>query len=256
MTLRLAMHRVSLRVGAATIIHPTSLDLGSGGLVAVVGPNGAGKSTLLRLLGGELTPTTGRITYGDASPADLTAAELSLLRAMVTQEGPIDIPFPARLVVALGRAPHLRTAPPSAADHAIVAATMEALGVDGLRDRIFATLSGGERSLISLARALVQETPVLLLDEPTESLDIAVEERTMGILSRLARRDPLVVAVIHDLNVVARHADRCVVLSNGKVVADGPPRQALSSELLSEVYAHPVRVIEHPLRGGPLIVVE
>jgi len=226
MTLRLAMHRVSLRVGAATIIHPTSLDLGSGGLVAVVGPNGAGKSTLLRLLGGELTPTTGRITYGDASPADLTAAE------------------------------HLRTAPPSAADHAIVAATMEALGVDGLRDRIFATLSGGERSLISLARALVQETPVLLLDEPTESLDIAVEERTMGILSRLARRDPLVVAVIHDLNVVARHADRCVVLSNGKVVADGPPRQALSSELLSEVYAHPVRVIEHPLRGGPLIVVE
>jgi len=163
MTTRLTMREVSLRVGIVTIIHPTTLDLDAGELVAVIGPNGAGKTTLLRLLGGELIPTTGRVTYDDVSPADLTAAELALLRAMVTHEEPIEIPFPVQVVIALGRTPHRRTAA-AATDQAIVAATMETLGVDRLRERIFATLSGWERSLVTLDRALVQERPVLLLD--------------------------------------------------------------------------------------------
>ena len=257
MTIRLSLSAVSYRAGSATILEPTTIDFGAGRLVAIVGPNGAGKSTLLRLLGGELIPTTGRVTIDGKPLSNFTDQELALLRSLLTHEGPIDIPYPSSMIVALGRTPHRHRADNSAEhDRAFVAAAMEHLSVTRLADRLFATLSGGERSLVSLARVFAQDTPVVLLDEPTGFLDVAFEEHTMRLIREHARSDRIVVAVVHDLNVVARHADRCVVMSKGRVVADGLPPTALTSELLSEVYEHPIHVVEHPLRAGPLILVE
>ena len=253
MTTAISLGAASYRAGGTTILEPTTLALTTGEMVAVVGPNGAGKTTQLRLLGGELRPSGGRIAYGPDDPADLAVAELALRRTLLTHEDLIDIPLPARTVVTLGRAPHRGS---GTDDAALVDATMATLGLAALHRRIYATLSGGERSLVDLARALVQATPIVLLDEPTASLDVAVEERTMATLRRHAHAaGRLVVAVVHDLNVVARHADRCLVMSRGRVVADGPPADAFSAPLLSEVYAHPIRVVPHPTRPGPLVVV-
>jgi iron complex transport system ATP-binding protein len=132
---------------------------------------------------------------------------------------------------------------------------MEDVGIGNLATRIFGTLSGGERSLASLARVLAQGSRVLLLDEPTGALDVAIEERTMAMIRERSRADHIVVAVIHDLNLAAKYADRTVLLSRGAVVADGTPREVLTSDLLTEVYRHPMEVVPHPLREGPLILV-
>lgn len=245
------LDEVSYRVGGTAIVSSVTVTLEPGGLVAVIGPNGAGKTTLLRLIGGELAPTSGSVRYDDEAPTTLLPAELARRRALVTGDGPTDIPFPARVVVRLGRAPHRRDSP---ADGAIVDAVMESLGITGLAHRSYATLSSGERALVDLARARAQDTPILLLDEPTGALDVAVEERTMRTLRSLGA-DRLVVAVIHDLDVVARHADRVLVMHGGAVVADGAPQEALSSQLLTRVFGHPIDVMPHPLRPGPLIVV-
>jgi iron complex transport system ATP-binding protein len=248
-TTAISLGAASYRAGGTTILEPTTLALTTGEMVAVVGPNGAGKTTLLRLLGGELRPSGGRIAYGPDDPADLAVAELALRRTLLTHEELIDIPLSARTVVTLGRAPHRGSGTDD--DAALVDATMATLGLAGLHRRIYATLSGGERSLVDLARALVQATPIVLLDEPTASLDVAVEERTMLTLRRHAHAAGHLV-----VNVVARHADRCLVMSRGRVVADGKPADAFSATVLSEVYAHPIRVVPHPTRPGPLVVVE
>ena len=256
MTFRLAAHGVSYRVGRTAILHPLDLELTPGQLVAVVGPNGAGKTTLLNLLGGEMPPSTGSVTIDGTPIRDLAALELARLRALLAQDGPSDIPFPVAAVVSLGRTPHRRVAGNSASrDAAVVADTMEEMGISHIADRLFATLSSGERSLVSLARVLAQESPILLLDEPTGALDVAIEERTMDRIRSRSNDDRIVVSVLHDLNVAAKYADRSIVVSRGEIVADGAPEEVLTSELLSEVYRHPMRVVPHPLRPGPLILV-
>jgi iron complex transport system ATP-binding protein len=252
----LAAHEISYRVGEAEILQRVDLEFTPRELVAVVGPNGAGKTTLLQILGGEIVPTTGEVTIDGEALGDMPVLELARHRAMLTQDGPVDIPFPVAGVVALGRAPHRRTEGNSAgADAAVVAKTMEDVGIGNLAARMFGTLSGGERSLASLARVLAQWSPVLLLDEPTVALDVAIEERTMAMIRDRSRADQIVVAVIHDLNLAAKYADRTVLLSRGTVVADGTPGEVLTSDLLTEVYRHPMEVVPHPLREGPLILV-
>ena len=256
MTARLEARGLSYRVGRVTILEPTDLDLTPGELTTVVGPNGAGKTTLLRLLAGEMAPTTGSVAVDGVPIGDVPGLELARIRALLAQDGPTGIPFPAATVIALGRAPHRRTEGNSTRhDAAVVTQTMDEVGITELADRMFATLSGGERSLVSLARVLAQETPILLLDEPTGTLDLAVEERTMTRIRERSRPDRIVVAVLHDLNVAARYADRLLLISRGRVVADGAPAAVLTSELLTEVYRHPMRVVDHPLRPGPLVLV-
>ena len=256
MTTRLAAREVSYTAGGVTILQPTSVEFVPGRLTAVVGPNGAGKTTLIRLLAGDLAPATGAVTIDGTPLRDHGDLELARLRALLAQGGPTDIPFTAATVVALGRTPHRRTEGNSADhDSAVVRRTMDHVGIAHLAARLFPTLSGGERSLVSLARVLAQETPILLLDEPTGALDLAVEERTMAGIRERWRDGRIVVVVLHDLNVAARYADRIVVISQGRVVADGAPGEVLTSKMLTEVYRHPMRVVAHPLRPGPLVLV-
>lgn len=246
---------VGFAVDGARLLDRIDLQLEPGRLVALVGPNGAGKTTLLRLLAGELAPTSGTVEMGDQALIDLHPSDLALVRAYLQRSPESDIPFTSRTLVGLGRHPHRQDPDNSAArDAGIVEGWMRATDTLSFADRPYRTLSGGEQMRVSIARVLSQDTPVVLLDEPTAALDLSHQERMLDQLSRHAATGRIVVVVVHDLNAAAAHADEIVVMSEGRIAAHGEPTRALDEQLLTRVYRHQMRVISHPLRGGPLVL--
>ena len=156
----------------------------------------------------------------------------------------------------MGRYPHRRdTANTAAADERAIGIAMSRTATIDFADRVFATLSGGEQARVSLARVFAQETPVVLLDEPTAALDVAHEERVMQELTARAASGSAVVAVLHDLNTAARYASRIVAMARGTIRAQGSASEVLNDELLTEIYEQPMRVVPHPFRDCPLVLV-
>ena len=235
----LALRGVSAGYGARTVLHDVDLDIAAGEWVAIVGPNGAGKSTLLRLITGLLVPTRGDILVAGRSLARMDREEVARRIAVVPQ--PSSLPFSASVeaVVALGRLPHedrLRGLRP--ADRAAVAGAIERVGLGRLVGRDVRELSLGERQLVLLAVAIAQAAPIVLLDEPTVHLDIRHQFDVMDLLADLNRRDGrTVVTVLHDLHLAARRIPRIVVVADGRVVADGPPDEALNGDRIRDVFA-------------------
>uniref|UniRef100_UPI002453798C ATP-binding cassette domain-containing protein n=1 Tax=Nocardia farcinica TaxID=37329 RepID=UPI002453798C len=143
---------------------------------------------------------------------------------------------------------------PAPRHHDLIAAAMAAADVTHLAGRAFPTLSGGERARVALARVLAQDTPTLLLDEPTAALDLGHQEAVLRLAADRARDGAAVVVVLHDLGIAAAYADRVAVLDSGRVAADGPPRAVLTTDLLTRVYQHPVEVLDHPVTGAQLVL--
>lgn len=249
--IQLAARGVGVVYDGHPILVDVDLDVRPGELVALVGPNGAGKSTLLGVLSGDVEPTTGSVVLEDRDLGAYPARDLARLRAVQLQKQGLAFGFRVQEVVRMGRSPWHRT-PQEDDDDRVVAESMERADVTELADRLYPTLSGGEQARASFARLLAQATPVLMLDEPTAALDIRHQESLLAVASEAARAGASVVVVLHDLSLAAAYADRVCVLSHGAVRADGPPAEVLTAELLTEVYAHPVDVIEH---GGNLLVV-
>jgi iron complex transport system ATP-binding protein len=246
---------LTYRVGDATLVTGVDFEATRGELVAVIGPNGAGKSTLLNLLAGNLRATEGHVLLEGVDTSDAVSGDLALIRSMLTQREPIDIPYTAAQVVQIGRFPHRRNEKNSAyQDAAAVADAMKSTDTTQFAARIYATLSGGEQTRVSLARVLAQDTPIVFLDEPTTALDVAHQERIMKEAVRVSRQQRAVVVVLHDLNAAAIHADRIVLMNQGAVVARGQPREVLRQDLLSTVYAQPMVVVDHPFRDCPLVL--
>ncbi|GAB3840892.1 ABC transporter ATP-binding protein [Micromonospora andamanensis] len=222
----------------------------------IIGPNACGKSTLLRALSRLLKPTVGAVLLDGADirrlPARAVARTLGLLPQSPTAPDGIAV---AELV-ARGRYPHqglLRQWSPD--DERIVAESMAATGVDDLGDRLVDELSGGQRQRVWLAMALAQQTPLLLLDEPTTYLDIAHQIEVLDLCARLyEEQGRTLVAVLHDLNHAARYATHLIAMRDGRVVAAGEPRRIVTAELVEEVFGLPCRVIEDPETGTPLVV--
>ncbi len=253
---RIEANAVGYRVGKATLLDSVDLSLSAGELVAVVGPNGAGKSTLLRVLAGDLRPTSGRVTLADQPLERYDYDDLALQRAVFVPLTVRDIPFAVEAVVAMGRFPHQRRAANSIEDdEQAVASALERTTTSHLASRVFATLSSGEQTRVSLARVFAQDAPVLLLDEPTNALDVAHEERVMLELQTLVGRGRAVLAILHDLNAAANYATRVVVMMDGKIRAVGTPGEVLRDDLLTDVYGQPMRVVDHPFRDCPLVLV-
>jgi iron complex transport system ATP-binding protein len=235
------------------LVDGVDLAFEPGGVVAIVGPNGAGKTTLLRLLAGELAPTDGEVRIDSRAVDAFSAAELASRRAVLPQHTLLQFAFTCLDVVMMGR---FATTADVEADAPVVAAAMEATDTTTLRDRLYPTLSGGEQTRVSLARVLAQEAPILLLDEPTASLDLRHQELVMATMHEVSRRGGVVVVVVHDLQLAARHADRVVVMAAGSVAADGGVGEVMRPEVLEPVYGHPVTSVTHPRTGQPLIVAD
>jgi len=233
------------------ILAGVDIDVRAGEIVALVGPNGAGKSTPLGVLSGDVDPSAGTVRLDDRDLGAYPARELARLRAVQLQKQGLAFGFRVEEVVRMGRSPWHRT-PHEDDDDRVVAESMERADVTDLAQRLYPTLSGGEQARASFARLLAQATPVLMLDEPTAALDIRHQESLLAVAREAARGGAAVVVVLHDLSLAAAYADRICVLSHGSVRADGPPAEVLTSELLTEVYAHPVDVVEH--RGTLLVV--
>ena len=239
--------------GGPRILDRVTLELYAGEVLVLVGPNGAGKSSLLAVLAGDRRPTEGRVEL-DGEPLGATdPARLARTRAVLRQDHPMPFGFLVREIAELGRAPW-HGIPDRPDDREVVARALARTDLAGLVDRRATTLSGGERARLALARALAQDTAVLLLDEPTASLDPRHQHSVMRIARELAGEGRSVLAVLHDLNLAAAYADRIALLHRGRVLACGTPGQALDERLLQAAYEHPLRVLPHPERDGPLVL--
>jgi iron complex transport system ATP-binding protein len=249
------MRGVDFSVGGRRLLHGVDLAVAPGELVALIGPNGAGKSTALSVLAGDVRPDAGHVRIDDRDARSIRISELGRLRSVLLQQKGVAFSYPVRDVVAMGRMPWSRTAQGDGADDAeIVTDALARTDILHLADRDVTTLSGGELARVALARVLAQRCRVVLLDEPTDALDIGHQEQVLSLAAGLARDGCAVLAVLHDLGLAAAYADRVVLLRDGHVVADGPPRDVLTGELLSDVYAHPVEVIDHPRTGALLVL--
>ncbi|MFF3977155.1 heme ABC transporter ATP-binding protein [Streptomyces sp. NPDC055808] len=249
----LAADELRVSLGGRPVLDGVGLRVRTGEVVALVGPNGAGKSTLLAALAGDVAAASGTVRIDGRTPAEWPAPELALRRAVLPQQAALSFPFPVEEVVRMGRAPWAGTVREDE-DEAVVADAMAATEVAGFAGRPFGSLSGGERARVALARVLAQRAPVLLLDEPTAALDLRHQELVLRICRERARAGDAVVVVLHDLALAAAYADRVAVLHEGRLAAEGPPREVLTEELIGRVYRQPVDVLRHPRTGAPVVV--
>jgi iron complex transport system ATP-binding protein len=245
-TALLTAQALSVTLGGRLVLNDVSLSLSRGHLVALVGPNGAGKTTLLRALAG-LLPSQGEVTVGGDKLSSLALRERARRFAYLPQGHIVHWPLPARDIVALGRIPHGATDPArlSPKDAEAVERAMQATEVVEFGERRVTELSGGERSRVALARVLAVEAPVILADEPTASLDPRYQIDVMTNLRKAADGGVLVIVVTHDLGLAARFADTVLVLSEGRLVAQGSAAEALSEQIMADVFRISAYRAEH-----------
>jgi iron complex transport system ATP-binding protein len=228
---------LNVKLTGRAVLNDISLSLSSGHLVALVGPNGAGKTTLLRALAG-LVACSGAVHVGGDALSSLSLRERARRFAYLPQGHIVYWPLPARDIVALGRYPHGATDPArlTAKDTEAVLRAMRATDVMEFSERRVTELSGGERSRVALARVLAVEAPVILADEPTASLDPRHQIDVIKNLRAAADQGTLVIVVTHDLGLAARFADTVLVLSDGRLVSQGVPAEALSEQVVADVF--------------------
>jgi len=249
----LILEGVSFSFGARRVLEDVSLTVGPGELVCVVGPNGAGKTTLLRVAAG-LERGAGRVSLGDLDPRAGGRRELARHLAYLAQEYAVVFPFTVAEVVLMGRYPHRSSlALESDRDLEAARAAMERCDVIGLADRKFDELSGGERRRVLLAQAFCQAAPLVLLDEPTASLDPLHALAVFRILGEEKANGQASLVVTHDLNLAARFADRLVVLDGGRVAAAGAPLDILAAPETARAFGVPLYMGRLP--GGAAFVV-
>ncbi|HZP26697.1 MAG TPA: ABC transporter ATP-binding protein [Dehalococcoidia bacterium] len=247
---------LTVAYGERVALRDVSLTVRKGELVGMIGPNGAGKSTFIRAVTRVVQAQAGAIHLGGDSVQTLSRRELGRRAAVVPQTGALPELFSALEVVLMGRTPHLGLLQhESDADLLAARQAMEATGCWQLAYRRLGELSGGERQAVLLARALAQEAPLLLLDEPTAHLDIGHQAAALALVRLLcARGSHGALAVVHDLTLASQFCQRLVVLQAGRVVAEGPPAEVINAERVRQVYEAEAHVFAHPLTGLPVVV--
>ena len=245
---------VSVAYDGVTIVKEIDLSVASGEWLALIGPNGAGKTTVLRTIA-RLVAFDGDVSIGEDAVARLGAREVAQRVAMLLQEPQMPAGMTVSQYVLLGRSPHLGyLGRESAGDRRIVADTLQRLSLDAMASRPLDRLSGGERQRVAIARALAQQAPVLLIDEPTTSLDVGRQQAVLELIDQLRIEQGLtVIAAMHELTLAGQYADRLALLVGGRLVASGPPAEILTEPAIAEHYQAQVKVI--PLNGSGKAVV-
>lgn len=251
----LEIRDLTVAYGELVALRLVSLSLGTGELVGLVGPNGSGKSTLIRAITRLVRPLGGHIRLDGKEVGRLSQRELARWAAVVPQNPYLPDAFTVLEVALMGRTPHLGLLQSEGrADLAAVRRALEQTDVWRLASRRMGELSGGERQRVLVARALAQETPLLLLDEPTAHLDMGHQAAVLDLVRQLCRRGgKAVLAAVHDLSLAGQYCDRLVMLNEGRIVGEGKPEEVLSPQLLASVYGTRVSVFPHPLTGRPVV---
>lgn len=248
----LGLSNVSVTIGERPVLSNIDLDIRAGELLALVGPNGAGKSTLLNAITGDIPLDDGDISLFGKPIDAWDATELAMRRAVLLQSVDVTFPFDVRDIVRMGRSPWEGTAQ-EMHDDDIVDDAMAMTEVDPFADRVYTSLSGGERGRAAFSRVLAQTAPILLLDEPTAAMDVKHQEMLMRVGREYAAAGCAVVVIVHALDAAAAWADRVALLERGRLRALGTPEEVLTPTLLSDVYQCRIDVLRHP-DGGLIIV--
>ena len=249
---RLSAHDIRVRLGARDAVDGVSAEFQAGTVTAILGPNGAGKSTLLACLAGLRKPQSGQVRLDEADLLAMAPRARARRIGFIPQTPEIAWAVEARILVGLGRTPFIGSSGLSVEDAAVIDRAMAAAGVADLADRDVTTLSGGERGRVLIARALAGDPEWLLADEPLTGLDPGHQLDAGDLFRSLAHDQGRgVVVTLHDLSLAARIADRIIVMAAGKVLADGPPGEALSPAVMEQAYGVRARVTAGA--GGALI---
>ncbi|MCK1794859.1 ABC transporter ATP-binding protein [Streptomyces sp. XM4193] len=255
MTALLTARELTLAYGPRTVSTRLDLDVPDGAFTAIVGANACGKSTLLKALVRLLRPAGGTVRFEGRSVQEHRPKALARRLGFLPQGLTAPENMVVRRLVARGRYPHQTPLSTwSEADERAVRDAMEAAGVTELADRPLEELSGGQRQRAWVAMVLAQETPYLLLDEPTTFLDITHQYQLLTLLASLRDEGRTIVAVLHDINQACRFADHLIALKDGRVLAEGAPGDIVDAELIEECFDLPSLVVPDPLTGTPLVV--
>ena len=231
------------------ILHNIELNVDSGAVVGLVGPNGSGKSSLLRCVYRAVKPHAGTIVLDGDNLWEISSQEAARRIAVVLQETPSEFDFTAYEIVSMGRNPHKQMFDrENEQDRTIIGDALDQVGMTGFDNRNFATLSGGEKQRILIARSLSQQASFLLLDEPTNHLDIRYQLETMDLVKKLGLST---LAALHDLNIATEYCDYIYVIDNGRIVADGSPSEILEPQLIHQVFGVGVSVDYNTHTGKP-----
>jgi len=251
----LEAHNLTVGYDDKSVLSEVYLTAARGQYIGIVGPNGSGKSTLVRSLSRALPPMGGTVTLDGVDVYAMAARELARRLAVVTQDSSVAFDFPVRDVVLMGRSPHLgRFAVETARDYEIANQAMDLTHTRPFADRPITSLSGGERQRCMIARALAQQPSVLLLDEPTAHLDINHQIEVLDLVRRLTgERDLATIVVMHDLNLASQYCDQLVLVSRGKVLAEGRPQDVVTEARIRVAYGTDVQVRQHPVTGRPYV---
>jgi iron complex transport system ATP-binding protein len=249
----IALAGVSVALDGRTVVAGVTLRVPRGGWTTVIGPNGAGKTTLLRAVAGAVA-RTGAVSVDGRDPRAQAPPVRARTLAVVWQSPLLPLDMTVAEYVLLGRTAHLgMLGRAAAADARAAAAAVARLDLERLADRRLGALSGGERQRAALARALAQEAPVLVLDEPTTALDLGRQQEVLELVGELrAERGLTVIGAMHDLTLAGQYADRVALLDGGRLVAEGPPPAVLTRELIARHYRASVEVVT--AGGAPAVL--
>jgi iron complex transport system ATP-binding protein len=253
----LELENITLGYGKRTVLRDINLSVVPGEMVGIVGPNGSGKSTLIKGVCRLLTPKGGHVLINGHDVAQINRAELARLVAVVPQTPNLPDTYTAFEIVLMGRTPHLGMLRfEGGKDFDIAWRAMEMTRTQSIAERRMDEISGGEKQRLIIARALAQQPRLILMDEPTSHLDINYQIETLDFTKGLCRdQNMAAVAVLHDLNLAAQYCDRLVLLSEGRIYAEGSPEDVITAQNIKEVYGADVCISPHPINNLPVMFI-
>lgn len=252
---RLHAENITIGYDKRAISTDLTVEIPDGSFTVIIGPNACGKSTLLRGLSSLLKPSRGQVVLDGAGITSYKTKEVARRLGLLPQTSLAPDGITVADLIGRGRYPHQKLLKQwTTTDEAAVAEAMRATNTTELATRLVDELSGGQRQRVWVAMSLAQETPLLLLDEPTTFLDIAHQIELLELFTELNMQGRTLVAVLHDLNHAARYGTHLIAMKDGAIVAEGAPREIITSELVEQVFGLPNVVIEDPVTGAPLVV--